>query len=113
MRLLRMSVSGLPRAMVIPPVHSLDPLPTSRRRSRWIAWFWLLPPRSEIAWPPVPVIVSPRSGMNFDCWKRTPWPLVHWVVGGGWPPRLRGGERGQRDEQREGQEQASSHRGTL
>src|SRR3990172_3950043 len=47
-----------------------------------MAWFWLLPPRSEIAWPPAPVIVSPRSVTNFDCWNRTPWPLVHWVVGG-------------------------------
>jgi hypothetical protein len=72
----------LPRAMVMPPSQEALPLPKMRFRSRWMAWFWLLPPMREMAWPPAPVIVSPRRVTNLDCCRRMAWPCVHWVVGG-------------------------------
>lgn len=43
-RLFTSSVSGLPLAIVMPPLQALFPLPKMRLRSRWIARFWLLPP---------------------------------------------------------------------
>ena len=61
-----MSVWGLPRPIAIPPSQDPLPLPTMRSRSRWIARFWLCPPRSETAWPPAPVMVRPRRVTNFD-----------------------------------------------
>src|SRR5947208_3070844 len=54
MRVLAMTVSGLPRAMVMPPLHSGLPLPKIRSRSTWMGWLWLMPPRSVIDWPPAP-----------------------------------------------------------
>ena len=77
-----MRVPGLPPAMVMPPSHGGVPLPKILRRSRWIAWLLLGPPRSKTARLVAPVIVKPRRVMNFDCWNRKASPLVHWAAGG-------------------------------